>query len=412
MPSFLQLAAAVLLTASAGVPEGALSFQARARAVLVVLTPKGTTPGVSSATLLDAASAELEALTDLELESMEQAGVDEVALRACPKDRPLGCLVNLLTGATGAEPTGAPKILLVVSLYSIEQDQQVLHTSMIDLPSAHRSYVQIRDQGDEDWGEQAEDAIYRSAAHAEPVQSGSLDSNALRAYFAARVDRDFRALLEQGKHFARLGQLEISGTPNGLRVVLDGRLLGMSQWPETRIVDVPTGAHDVELAGADGAIMQARVMIGAQVSARLEYVPPPPPASAFRVATFWSSLGLGAVGAALSIVGAAQSGAAVATGCVIPAGADPAACPNLGLPTFGFSPSRAPTADLSELNPGGLSTAALGLGLLGAGAFTAASIALFGEPEDSPWAQIAAGIALGLTTAVVVTLADPRENIP
>ncbi len=404
--------ATIVCAAPERAATNALSFQPRARAVLLVVTPKGTTTGLASATLFDAANAELERRTDLELESIERTGVDLEVLRTCPDDRPLGCWVSAIVQSSRSGVRAEARLLFVVSLYPIEHGEHVLHFSLVDLPAAHRTYLQIRDQGEADWQERAEDALHAGAVHADTARFSSLEIGDLRAYFASRFDGDFRSYLERSGHSVRLGRVVVGGTPAGLELAIDGRVAGLSRSPETEVTEVPAGTHELVLRSSDGSTMRTTVNIEPGVTARVEYVAPPPPASLFRRGTFWTAVGLGAVGAAISVAALVQAGASVQTACVISPGADSSACPVPGFPTLGFDPGDAPSTNFSELNPGGPSTAALGLSLLGAGGVTAASLLLFGEPDEVPWPQIAAGVAVGVGALLVVSLVDPRETRP
>lgn len=412
------LVAALVLASCAGqlsgdAPDQApLSFQSRASVVLVVVTPKGTAPGVGSAVLHESAGLAFESATDLQLRSMEQAGVDEEALRACPSEGQLGCWVAALARVAPSEAKLAPRLLLVVSFYPVESDRHVLHSSLLDLERAERTLSQLRDQGGEDWRERAEDIIYAEAVHAEPVRAAELGGTSLRAYFEERVRGEFASMLESGGYFGALGRMVVEGTPTGLRVSLDGRVLGTSRLGQTEITNVPVGSRVVGFGSGDEELFGATAEVEAGRTTRIVYVPPPPPRSSLRRAAFWGGTGLAAVGVGLAVAATLQAGAAITGACVTAPGTEAGACPHVGLPTLGFGPGGAPSVELAALNPSGPSTAALAAGLFTAGSVTALSILLFGEPHQSPWVQLGVGLATGLGAFLVVTALDPRAEGP
>lgn len=381
----LSCALALSLMAAPGAPP-TVSAAVRAPAVVVVVTPFGKATATGSSRLLDAFAEALEARSDLEVRSAEQAGLSLRAFLDCPSAERLTCWARTV-GAGGSE---APRHLFVLSARPVDAERDRVSATWMDLDALEGRLERHRDARPEE----REDILYAASVHTPPrdVRVGALASA-----FAGLLQEGLQARLVSSGYARTYASLVVRADAPDAWLSVDERVLGpLPAAGAVRVEGLVAGRHRVGLVGPDRATVLGRcgraVELGPEDPADLDLrgcqslgAPPSPvPGQVLR----WTGAATAVLGAALVGVGIQRARSGPSTICV-----GSARCDALGLPSLAFDPSAGPTADRDAVDPGGLGWAPLGAGLLGAGA-TWLTSSLLTEVEAWWWPTLA-GLVVG-----------------
>lgn len=359
---------------------------------LIVVSPTGSGGGSTPAALRDAAERILGARTRLVVPSLEQLGVDPLALDACRTSSiRLTCWAKALRNAP-ARGADAPRYALVVSRFGVDETKVQVSLLFVDLAAA----VQRADAapaGDPEAAAEVEDAIFASATRVPPVR---VDAGAVDPFFE-RAIRVLQPRLHTEGLWGAVGSVEVQGVLPETEIRLDGRPVGRAEGSAVRLEGVPVGRRTVaaDLPWLEGG-WSREVQVTARQTAVLTVPGPPPAPSTVRIGTRWGGLLVAAAGVALVGVGATRGGDLRAT-CLRRAG-DEGGCDGLGTPTFGLDPTAAPSADLGTVDRGGVAIAPLGAGLIVAGGVASGWAWSVGPDEEAPWWGLLVGLVAGGAT--------------
>jgi hypothetical protein len=377
---------ALVLSAIASFAE--LSYPSpRAPIVVHILAARGPDKTPASA-YLAAADLAFRARTDLAVRSIEQSGIEAAAIESCAPELRLSCWSR----ATIAED--ARRYLLVIAV-----QPDALSAILIDLTSAAKV---LRDAGLDE--EAAEDAIF-ALAHRTPVHPAGTE---LAGYFDHLVSTELRALLELDGRWREHGALDLELADPLVRLELDGFPLDAQNATRVRVRDVPVGAHHLALAWPSGHRESRELAISASRTTELAIPRAPSEPNVLRPVLAWTGVSAATTGAMLVLAGAVKAGDGPRGACLIRPGASADACAGLGTPTFGWSPGVAPSTSSRELNPGGVAFVPLGISLAAAGVTWALATWYFGQEDEVPWFELAAGLAAGTLAYGTGVIFDDR----
>ena len=396
---------------------GDLTLDEREPALLYLTRPKGRGPGLADlASIQDAASRAFAERTNLALRPLESFGFDPAELDACDPDRRMTCWLGRLRAERGSarpEPPGArasrsrPRYLFVLAVHPGGKAGDEHYGLLLDLDLAQETYerAHVTEPG---WEEGVEEQIFRAVLQGELTRVAAGDDAARRRYFQQLVEETFRPAFERTGHWEPYGRIELSADRAGLPIELDGDPIGTTALGARTIHGVTPGERTLVITGPGGAriSLPAHVDRG-RVTALSAAVASSGPKLA-RATVLWGGVAVAAAGAVVGGLAIARAGSDVRSACLVRPGSDADRCSELGLPTFGFDPGAAPSADPAAVNPSGVPIAALGVGLLAGGATWALGTALFGADDDYPWLQLGAGLALGALTFAATVALDPR----
>jgi len=383
------LITSLVVLAAAPSSAAPLVLEPRVPAGLLVITPPGRSPAVSTGVLLTAADAVLGARTRLELRSLEQLGVDPLALSPCREGLRLSCWARTIRAQASSAP---PRFVFVLALLPIADGREQASLLLLDLERAAALSAEA-DVEDPEALAAVEDRLFAVTPRAPPARVSFSDPEARRVYFEGVVQDSFREVLERAGVFSPLGRIELTGTGEGWPVRVDGRPVGAAAQGRTEVSGVPVGELAVEVEVPWGAPVQARLTVTPEAAASLA-IEPPPTTHPARVGVRWGGLGLAAVGVVVGAVGLAQAGDGARVTCLRRAG-DEGGCAGLGTPTTGYSPSAVPATDPAVVDAGGLAIVPLGLALVTAGVGASVTAWLNEDEASFPWWAIAVGVVAG-----------------
>ncbi len=372
--ALLALVAATTLTAGERTP-----------AALMIVTPRNVPLGVSTAVVLEGMTRAIEAKTSLEVSSLEQAGVDEVALRRCSFEERFGCTSRIVRASF---PTA--RFLFVADVHPGKPAR--LGLTMIDLEEA----TQITSGG----GSRAEqeDRLF-SASRSTPLSPVRLRREALRAHAADLLDGTFREKLTGFSGALASIEIEVFG-PGSTVVALDGRTVGAIETTSATLRDVRPGAREITLTREDTPPFTQRVTVAIGTPARV-VMPAPPEVPVLRNAALYAGLAVVAAGIGVGIYGAAATNDDTQATCLMRAGAS--GCPSVGALGFGYTAPGPPTTDPSAVD-GGPEFLPLAVGLGVTGAVWSLSTVFFAE-EEPLWWSIAVGLLGGVASFTALSFA-------
>ena len=409
------LAALVLAPALAAATP--IVVDERDRAVLLVVTPRGASPGTRTAAIVQAAGRALSARTDLSLQSVEQMGLtDPSRIRACPDQERLSCWVRtvrpdydrlalelgngeLVPFREHLENTARRRVdyaryLVAVTVVPRSDGGDRLSTLLIDTDAALEIYHGARRDSD-GWRERVENLIFENAVGSPAGFTQISDEQALARYFESILDGPFRAVFDRAGRWRPFGQILIKCKP-GMTVTLDGKVVGKTAGPETRIEDVTPGQRTLSFEDPSGvfAPFETRVLVRrgetAEVMVILQLLPTTATIVARR-ATFWGGVGLAAVGAGIAIYAAS---ARPRFEYHIPCVGDGCAAARQGY-FVSLCDLSAQAADDCSYERRGTPAAPLGYSLLATGGAWSLGTMFIGEEWEFPWIPLVAGLVAG-----------------
>ncbi|MEQ8278126.1 MAG: hypothetical protein RMA76_28755 [Deltaproteobacteria bacterium] len=372
--ALLALVAATTLTAGERTP-----------AALMIVTPRNVPLGVSTALVLEGMTTAIETKTSLEISSLEQAGVDEIALRRCSFEERFGC-----TSRTVRASFPTARFLFVADVHPGQPAR--LGLTMIDLEEATR----ITSGG----GSRAEqeDRLF-SASKSTPLSPVRLERDALRAHAADVLDATFRDKLTGFWGALASIEIEVFG-PGSTVVALDGRTVGAIEATTATLRDVRPGAREITLTRDDAPAFTQRVTVVLGTPARV-VMPAPPEVPVLRNAALYAGLAVAAAAVGVGIYGAAATSDDTQATCLMRAGA--LGCPSVGALGFGYTAPVAPTTDPSAVD-GGPEFLPLAVGLGVTGAVWSLSTVFFAE-EEPLWWSMAVGLLGGVASSTALSWA-------
>lgn len=391
------LLASLLIAAPAELEASISAGERPDQAVMLILTPKDTTPNIPSSSYLNAAQRVFGRETSLSLASAEQAGIDAGEMRACPVEFRISCWARMAR----PDAAGAARYLLVLNLQRAGGSDRA-SLILLDLDESAKVLRDERALGDEETKEQR---IFELTLSLEPIVLSPEEDGAVDRYWEDLVLRELRGPLELSGHFRPYGEVELLAEAPDLMIDLDGRVLGTTREGTTRIRDVLPGERTLAVRRADGWSSSHRVTVTRGATVRVETVNPPSAVHPARAVVWVSGFALAAAGATLLALTAASASDGLGAVCLQRSPGD-AACPSAGTLTSAYAGvDAAPTTDPSAVNPSGVLLAPLGLGLATGGLTAALGTLLVGDEADFPWPQIlvglgTAGLVYGLGAAL------------
>ncbi len=385
MPPLLLIAAVVGHSAPASTT---LSAADRTPAAVVVLTPFGSQSSVGTSRLIRAVGEILDRRTDLHAQSSEQSGIDAAALAACPARQQLTCWTRRLAAVRPAHRTPA-RYLFVLAVRRADAEHDRVAITMLDPSVADRLLDAITP-------DELETAIFQQTPRTSPIIVSSRRGSDLVDRLDQAFSQAFAAPLTAAGQWQPYGQATLSSTCDNCEVLVDGRLVGLSRAGPLRIEGLRGGSHTVNLRRGGQTVRRCEVQTSAGTHTDITDAMCPRRPSSTDNTDLWLRYGgmlTAAAGIAFLTYGAVQAADAPRALCLIPEGSDRSQCDSIGAPGIGFSSDGAITDRVNDVNPSGIPTAAIGAGLLGAGAtWTAGS--WFWE-DWPPWAQATLGAAIG-----------------
>lgn len=357
-------------------------------AVLAVLGQRsGRGPGALGP-FLQAAAAELEIRTTLDLRSPEQVGLGVEQLEACPANERYACWVK-------AVPEGPAWVGLVFARTATPGRLEVV-TVWLELAGARR-LLAAHPGATPEQIEAREQALYAAAIETRPAPLSGVETEELRGYFGHIFDEALAPAFDAAGQSAPNGTLVVEAPGGPQPVSVDGFVLGHTSQGVLTLRGIVAGAHQVSLPDRPAQAVQVPRGVAVEVT----FLDAPRPPHFARPLGRISALVLGGAGVVLLAVGAAQASPGEA-GCLVPATASNSGCP--ASIAVGLGADRTTTAADPSSWAAGPGYLPLGLGLLSAGGGVAAGTFLGEEPEP-PWWSLAlgaVGFALGFS---LVTLA-------
>lgn len=373
-----------LTAAPAGQETVILAGERPDRAVMLIMTPRQTTPNIPSSTYLDGAQRAFGRETCLSLSSAEQAGIDASQMRECPLDFRLSCWARL---ARPDAQQGA-RFLVVLNLQRVGPSDRASLT-LLDLDRVSTILRDERDEGDQEAKEQR---VFELALQLEPQVLGPEEEGAVDRFWEDSVSRDLRPLLESSGHFRPYGEIELVSETSDLTLELDGRVIGTTSEGSMLLREVLPGERVLTVRRADGWMSTRRVKVARGASSRVEMESPPSAVHPGRSVVWVSGFVLAAVGATVLGLTAASASDGLGAVCLQRSTSD-SGCASAGTLTSAYAGiDAAPTSDPNAVNPSGLLLAPLGLGLAAGGLVTGLGTLLVGDDADFPWPQILVGL--------------------
>jgi hypothetical protein len=293
--------------------------------------------------------------------------------------------------ARGMSP---PAHLLVLTHFTQEGMTERLSLLLIDTTRALRVLHEATA------GEEVEPAL---VARSVILQRSILVEDRVGALEA--MESELRSTFEETGHWDPFGEVEVRSELPGATIAIGGVGVGRTEGGGARIVRVPIGLQRVVIEHDERAPFEAEVEVhrGASVVVEVTAVERFDPAGAqVRSAVLWSGLAVAVAGVAISIVALVPRD--TTTVCVHSSTTE---CDGGSTWTrFGAGGDGAGESG----NGHGPPILPLGLALTGMGAAWSLGTFLFGDEDDVPWIQLAAGVALfGATFGVMVAVdgADP-----
>lgn len=391
------LVAAVVVAAPVELSAEISARERPDQAVLLILTPKQTTPNIPSSAYLNAAQRVFGRETSLSLASAEQAGIEAGLMRECPVEFRISCWARM------ARPGAAQssRYLLVLNLQRAGSSDRA---SLIFLDLDEAGTV-LADPSDEADAEAKEQRIFELALTPEPSVLSPEEDGAVDRFWEDLVLRDLRTRLERSSHFRPYGEIELIAEASDLMIDLDGRVIGTTRGGAMTVREILPGERTIAVRRADGWSSSHRVTITRGGSVRVETEPPPSAVHPARAVVWVSGFVLAAAGATVLGITAANASDGLGAACLQRSSGD-LACPSAGTLTSAYAGvDAAPTTDPNVVNPSGLLMAPLGLGLAAGGLAAALGTLLVGDDSDFPWPQVLVGLGTaGLVYGVGVAL--------
>lgn len=391
MRSWPLIPALVVLTAGsqarAADPSGELVLSIRRPLAFLSISPTGGLGAISSSETIRVVGELLAKHTDL-----SPIPLDPGLVADCKGK--LACFARRLEAE--AQGAGQAELLLVLSNLTQESGVDRLSLVLVHLQRAIAIATEPAPSDPalaEEWAADVEVRIVESAVLARPRLATIATEAEMRAFLERAFTEELRPGLEEAGAWAPYGAIELEAPEPGVAVEVDGTTAGITRAGITRIGRVPAGRRLVRLSHPRYATFETELVVarGETTQLRVDLAGASGPASPLRSVLFWSGTAATVAGAALATFALVRSDGDVSTLCLVRAGQP---CGGSGFMTTGYDPSRAPTFS-DDVNPGGLLLGPLGYSVALTGATWAISTLLFGEPEDGPWLQVAAGIAVG-----------------
>ncbi|MBI4815893.1 MAG: hypothetical protein HY791_06540 [Deltaproteobacteria bacterium] len=350
-----------------------LSADEGPRLLTVVLAPPGREPAATPTQLIGALA---EAGQGLRVYSPEQLGIDVAALRSCPAERRMSCLVGL-----SCPSGGCPADVLLIVHVPARDDVAPISAWWLTLTEGSRIAegelpIDEKEARLFDLTARAEGPIGAPGSFAELLFQG------LREHVRARA-------------LDRLGSVLLT-SPAGLIVALDGRSLGLTG-SETTISGLRTGSRRLEIGPR---AVTVEVDADTPVVLDLSELEPTHELRPYVAPAGWVALGLGAAALTWAVIATAAGPTPV---CLRRAAEMSATCPSSWV-TSGAHALGGPTLTPSDVDSGGLPLAPTGLALSLTGA-TWVLLGGMGDPSEAPWLDFAFGLGAGVLTFSVATLA-------
>ncbi len=375
-----------LLLLAAAVDGATIDVDERSTAVVVVVAPSRGTGGggvVRTSALIDALAAEIEAATDLDVKSAEQAGITAAAFGRCPRESRFSCWVRTVRPA-GSRGRRGPVALFALIARPAPEGATSMSLAVLDLEQA---LEELEASGG---AEETEDALFALATRTSRSMATARDPESLAALFRRWTQQDLRQAML--RYRGRRGTIELQA-PRDLGIALDGGPIGTTGEGGTTVRKLQPGLRLVRLSDRGQVVFTASVAVAAG-EATIVAVPDlgEPTTHPARAPILWG-------GVALIVAGVALGAAAIATGdpevdaqCLRRTG--DGECRSPGLTGFSPSASAAPTGDPDAIDDSPVAAGPLAGALLitGAGATLGA---LLQDRREAPWIGLVVGAVVG-----------------
>lgn len=393
--------AATSALAAPALTEDTIAVDERVPVVLLVLTPGASVPGARTSDLQRIAAEVLRRKTDLNLLSLEQAGADAARIADCHGK--LGCWVRAVRPDYDRlqtelpTDTSYPRFLIALSILAKPGAPERLSAVLLET-DAVLAFDHAFPRSGAGWEEKLENRVFELAEQSPPVTADLSDAARVRAYFERLFESEWRGAFEKSGHWEPHGAVLITCSIAGRTIELDGAAVGVTRKGTTRLTGVAPGKRRITVAGRSGrAPFEATVEVtpgaSAAITAEVEAEERPAGAGAIvRGATFWSGVGLAAIGVGLSTYAAVATPSKIAVCLDAPGGGSGLCPPEREFLSFCELSSDDPAACGGSK---GVLVAPLGFSFIGAGGAWALGSALFGGEDDVPWIPLAAGLVLG-----------------
>ncbi|MEM9115768.1 MAG: PEGA domain-containing protein [Myxococcota bacterium] len=350
-------------------------------------TPTGASGRLGLSEIIRGLDEAFDASTDLRVEPMDTAVVDQCA-------RKLSCVVrkarpdyqrerlrrpdgthapyrahSMRVRAAGRE---TPRLLLVVGVLTAPERGDRVLLQLVSTDLALESFHEAdRKPG---WKDRVETEVFERAIVASTRSDELRDVRGLQSFLESALSVNLLRALKRHQHHQPFGGIDLRSSVEGASVRLDGRLLGRAEL-ETKIVDVRSGRRELKIEAHQHLPFSAEVKVAPGRTTRVE-------ASLrrsetrlsrdLRRTTFWT--GIAAVGASATVFAWA---AARADG--------------QALVCF-----EGPDCATGERLVGTPPLAAVGAGLLGAGLGWSVGAFTIDRRRSVPWPSWVLGAALGV----------------
>ena len=380
----------------------------RSPLAFVLITPSGEGGATGTSALIRSVATTVERHTDLVLRPVPAAEIRECAGRlACMvrKARPdydrfqyelpngqLAPFDDHLEHLKRKE-IRYPEYLLVISNVTGDAKDR-LSVTMLDTNAALRVAHDVNPRRE---GAAARIELeVRNHALLAPPERGEVANADEADQFLARVFvQSLRRRLSAEDHWQPYGTIELQLPEAGHTVHIDGRAVGTAQTPRTRIEGVRAGPHRLALTRPDYETYETQIVVERKEALQLQpnlQKKASGTALAVRRSVLWSGVALVAAGAVMTSVAVGRAQSDVVTVCPVTAGE--MGCRGSQFITGGYQPDVAPTLN-ANVNPDGVLLAPLGYSLAATGAIWSLGTWLFGDDDDFPWWQLAAGLVAG-----------------
>lgn len=391
-----------LALASSARGEGELVLARRSPLAVVTITSAGGLAQTRTSALISSLSDLFREHTDLEVTTIEEA-IPKICGGA------LGCMTRrirtdydhaalelpngqVLPFAQHAERVerdrSVPHLMLVVSNFVQAGAPDRVFAMLVDLDRALELH-HVADRRLPEWRELSDAKVDEEAvvARTDRVElSGEEDT--LR-FLERLITVDLQPALAERGHWRPFGALEISGTPAGRTVRIDGDVVGVSSEGRTLVLDISAGPHVLTLEAADGSTRRHDVVVQAGTTERLtiERDVLPSARSGARTALIYGGVGLAAVGVVVTTLALAFGSDSVDRVCF----------------EGGACSSRSAFAGTGEESLGGLVEpsqtgpllAPLGYSLVLSGGIFSLGTHFLTEEDETPWLPLLIGLAAG-----------------
>ncbi len=208
----------------------ALPVEEPGRVVVLVIVPRSTPARLRVSDIIAAGNEVFESRTDLILVDAAQAGVDDTRLRACRGESRLLCWANEL-GTTSSRS----EWLMVVAPLADAEDTVRMSALLLNATRA-------RSVTDSDETVRLNRILEEATVHSPPVRVDLRDERALRRFCDEIYEERFARVLGTEGHTNRFAEVMLEA-PIGSTVEIDGRVIGSTRQPTTRLTRIRPGSH-------------------------------------------------------------------------------------------------------------------------------------------------------------------------